>query len=246
MTMGRVRDARRAVVLMLATSLVVVACAPRVASSPTVTATPEVTTMADGWTNLFDGTSTAALRGYGQDTFPAGWVVEDGELRAVPGPGVDLITRDTFTDLELEFEWRLVAAGNSGVIYRVIESDAPSWTSGPEYQVLDDIGHPDGRDPRTSAASLYGLIAPDAGKRLAPVGTYNSGRVVIHEGHVEHWLNGRLLVAYDWDSPDLRSLVAASKFRDMPAFMSADAGAIVLQHHGEEVWFRKVRIRSLT
>ena len=99
------------------------------------------------WISLFDGVSTAALRGYGQDAFPESWVVEDGALRAVPGPGVDLITRDTYADFELEFEWRVGPAGNSGVIYRVIESAAPSWTSGPEYQVLDDDGHPDGGIP---------------------------------------------------------------------------------------------------
>ena len=200
--------------------------------------------MAHGWIDLFDGTSTAELRGYGQDSFPASWVVEDGELRTIPGSGVDLITNGTFTDFELEFEWRLGEAGNSGVMYRVIESDAPSWASGPEYQVLDDVGHPDGRDPRTSAASLYGLIAPNADKRLEPVGSYNTGRIVVRDGHVEHWLNGRLVLSYEWASPDVRALIGASKFRDTPAFMTADGGAIVLQHHGEEVWFRMVRIRT--
>jgi hypothetical protein len=231
---------------MLMATLVVVACTPRVESTPAATTTPEVSPMADGWIDLFDGTSTAALRGYGQDSFPASWVVEAGELRAIPGTGVDLITRDTFTDFEVEFEWRLGAAGNSGVIYRVIESDAPSWASGPEYQVLDDAGHPDGGDPKTSAASLYGLIAPNSDKRLEPVGSYNRGRIVVRDGHVEHWLNDRLVVAYDWASPDVRSLIDASKFRDTPSFMSADAGAVVLQHHGEEVWYRLVRIRDLT
>jgi hypothetical protein len=242
--MGRVRNSESAAVLLLAASLVLVACSPRTQPSGLATNTPEVSPMALGWISLFDGTSTAELRGYGQDSFPASWVVEDGELRAVPGAGVDLITNGTFTDFVLEFEWRLGEAGNSGVMYRVIESDAPSWASGPEYQVLDDEAHPDGRDPRTSAASLYGLIAPNADKRLEPVGSYNVGRIVVRDGHVEHWLNDRLVLTYDWASPDVRALVAASKFRDMPRFMTADGGAIVLQHHGEEVWFRMVRIRE--
>ena len=244
--MGRVRKSSNAAVLMLAASLVVAACTPRGQPSTTATNTPEVSPMALGWINLFDGTSTAELRGYGQDSFPVSWVVEEGELHAVPGAGVDLITNGTFTDFELEFTWRLGEAGNSGVMYRVIESNVPSWASGPEYQVLDDVGHPDGRDPRTSAASLYGLIAPNADKALEPVGSYNTGRIVVDGGHVEHWLNDRLVLKYDWASPDVRALVAASKFRDTPAFMTADGGAIVLQHHGEEVWFRMVRIRDLT
>jgi 3-keto-disaccharide hydrolase len=244
--MGRVRKSSNAAALLLAASFVVATCNACAQPSASPRNTPEVSPVADGWIDLFDGSSTAALRGYGQDSFPASWVVEGGELRAVPGTGVDLITRDAFTDFELEFEWRLGEAGNSGVIYRVVESDAPSWASGPEYQLLDDAGHPDGRDPLTSAASLFGLIAPDAVKRLEPVGRFNTGRIVIHDGHVEHWLNDRLVLGYDWAGPDVRSLTAASKFRDTPAFMSADAGAIVLQHHGEEVWFRKVRIRRLT
>ncbi len=198
------------------------------------------------WIALFDGTSTAALRGYGSDAFPTSWVVEDAELHALPGAGVDLVTRETFDDFELEFDWRVSPGGNSGVLYRVVESDAPSWTTGPEYQVLDDSGHPDGRDPRTSAAALYGLIAPNADKRLEAVGTFNTGRIVVHGGQVEHWLNGSRVVDYEWGGADVRTLVDASKFRDLPGFMAADAGGVVLQHHGEEVWFRNVRIRRLT
>ena len=236
--------------LVLATLLAVTGCAPR--GDPSASGTnlpasnlPEVTPMDDGWIPLFDGTSTAALRGYGQDSFPASWEVQDGELHLLPGTGVDLITRDTYTDFELEFDWRVGRAGNSGVIYRVVESDAPSWTSGPEYQVLDDDEHPDGQDPRTAAAALYGLIAPSADKGLEPVGTFNTGRIVVDHGHVEHWLNGSLVVEYDWNGADVRSLIAASKFATEPTFMSAVAGGVVLQHHGEEAWFRNVRIRRL-
>ena len=201
--------------------------------------------MEDRWIALFDGSTTDALRGYGEDAFPASWVVEEGELHALPGAGVDLVTREEFGDFELEFDWRVSPGGNSGVLYRVIERDAPSWTSGPEYQVLDDAGHPDGGDPRTSAAALYGLIAPNADKRLESVGRFNTGRIVVDDGRVEHWLNGRLVVAYEWGGPEIRSLIEASKFATEPAFMTAEAGGVVLQHHGEEVWFRSVRIRPL-
>ena len=237
---------RRAGPAILAAALVLAACV-RAADSPapSIATTPEATPVTDDWIGLFDGTSADAWRGYGQDSLPTSWAVEDGELHALPGPGTDLITRDTFADFELQFEWRVSAAGNSGVMYRVVESEAPAWASGPEYQVLDDAGHPDGRDPKTAAGSLYGLIAPNETKRAEPVGTFNTGRIVVSDGHVEHWLNGSLVVAYDWDSADVRSLIGASKFRELPGFMSADAGGIVLQHHGEEVWFRNIRIRRL-
>ena len=179
--------------------------------------------MDDGWIALFDGSSTAALRGYGGEGVPSSWVVEDGLLHALPGAGVDLITRDTFLDFELEFEWRVSPGGNSGVLYRVVENDAPSWSSGAEYQVLDDALHPDGRDPRTAAAALYALIAPNADKRLKPVGAFNAGRIVVSDGRVEHWLNGSPVLAYEWGGAEIRALVEDSKFRDMPGFMPAKA-----------------------
>jgi Domain of Unknown Function (DUF1080) len=198
------------------------------------------------WQVLFDGAATDALRGYGIDGFPSDrWVVEDGELRTVPGSGIDLITRDTFGDFELEFEWRVAPGGNSGVIYRVVETAEPAWTTGPEYQVLDDEQHPDGRDPTTSAAALYDLIAPATNKRLEPVGSFNGGRIGVRDGRVEHWLNGERVVTFGWDDPAVRALVAASKFAGLEGFMAAESGHIVFQHHGEEAAFRNIRIRSL-
>ena len=198
------------------------------------------------WQVLFDGAATDALRGYGMDGFPAErWLVDDGELRTVPGPGIDLVTRDTFGDFELEFDWRVAPGGNSGVIYRVVETAEPAWATGPEYQVLDDEQHPDGREPTTSAAALYDLIAPAPNKRLEPVGSFNRGRIVVRDGRVEHWLNGELVVSYDWDDPAVRDLVAGSKFAGFDGFMAAESGHIAFQHHGEEAAFRDIRIRSL-
>ena len=135
---------------------------PSISEEPTQEPTMTAHSTSPGeWQVLFDGTATDALRGYGMDGFPADrWAVEAGELRTVPGSGIDLVTRDTFGDFELEFEWRVAPGGNSGVMYRVVETAEPAWTTGPEYQVLDDALHPDGRDPTTSAAALYDLIAP--------------------------------------------------------------------------------------
>ena len=218
---------------------------PALPSTPEASAPGTAEPTAAGWIVLFDGSSPAAFRGYGLDSFPTGWALEAGSLHALPGAGFDLISRDTWADFELEFEWRVARGGNSGVIYRVVESDEPSWMTGPEYQVLDDAGHPNGRDPTTSAAALYDLIAPAADRRLEPVGSFNTGRIVVHDGHVEHWLNGERVVAYEWGGADVRALIAASKFRDAAGFMTADVGHVVLQHHGEEAWFRNVRVRPL-
>jgi hypothetical protein len=198
------------------------------------------------WQVLFDGGATTGLRGYGSSAFPSSsWVIRDGLLRTVPGEAVDLVTTETFADFELEFTWQVTPGGNSGLLYRVAEGPEPAWASGPEYQVLDDVGHPDGANPRTAAAALYDLIEPGPSKALAPVGDDNSGRIVAQDGHVEHWLNGELVVAYDWRGPEILARIAASKFRDVPQFMTRDDGHIVIQHHGEKVAYRLVRVRRL-
>jgi hypothetical protein len=198
------------------------------------------------WSVLFDGLATSGLRGYGMTTFPSdSWLIHDRRLRTVPGQATDLITVETYADFELEFAWRVTPGGNGGVLYRVEETAQPSWTSGPEYQVLDDIAHPDGRDPKTSAGALYGLLEPAADKVLAPVGEDNAGRIVVRDERVEHWLDGRLVLTYDWRSPAIVAGIAQSKFRDLPNFMNLDQGHIVFQHHGEEVAYGAIRVRRL-
>jgi len=199
-----------------------------------------------GWISLFDGSSTEAFRGYKKESFPdTSWKVENGTLKTIPGNnGVDLITKDEFKDFELTLEWKISPGGNSGVIYRVTEDFDRSWNTGPEMQVLDDTKHPDGKNPKTSAGALYALIAP-ANKELKPVGEWNHAKLIVKNNHVEHWLNGRKVVAYEWGSPELTTLIAASKFKGQPRFAKNDSGHIVLQHHHDEVWYRNVKIRRL-
>jgi hypothetical protein len=192
---------------------------------------------------LFDGTSTDAWRGYKRDTFPEkGWVVKDGTLGPiVGGDQVDLVTRDVYKDFDLELEWKVGAMGNSGVMYDVSETEAETYDTGPEMQVLDDVGHVDGQTGRTSAGALFDLVVPSA-KVLKPVGEWNTARLVKKGNHVEHWLNGAKIVEYELGSAALALLVANSKFRDRPRFAKEGQGHIVLQHHGDPVWFRNIRI----
>ncbi len=199
----------------------------------------------DRWTALWDGTTTDRLRGYGMETFPADrWEVDGDALGTIPGPGIDIVTIDRFADFELEFEWRVSQGGNSGVLYRVAETSDPAWASGPEYQVLDDDGHADGRRPETSAGAAYDLLAPH-GAEPRRAGEWNQGRIVVRSGQVEHWLNGTRVVEYGWDDEAMRDRVAASKFAVYGGFMREDRGHIVFQHHGEEAWFRGIRVRRL-
>jgi hypothetical protein len=152
---------------------------------------------------------------------------------------------DKFKDFELQLEWKVPAGGNSGILYGVQETDGPAYSTGAEMQILDDTKHKDGQNPKTSAGALYALIAPNAKKTLNGVGEYNKVRIVSKNGHIEHWLNGAKIVEYEWNSPQLQALIADSKFKTMPLFMKNLDGYIGLQHHGEEAWFRNVRIRRL-
>jgi hypothetical protein len=198
------------------------------------------------WKVLFDGKSTGAWRGFRQNSFPDKvWKVEGETLRTiVGGESRDIITREKYRDFELELEWKVAPGGNSGVIYLVSEDFDQTWKTGPEMQVLDDAKHRDGKDPKTSAGALYALIAP-VNKVLKPVGQWNRVRLIVHNGHVEHWFNGRRVLDYDLASDQLKHLIAASKFKDFPRFAENREGYVALQHHGDEVWYRKIRIRSL-
>jgi hypothetical protein len=216
------------------------------------------------WVSLFDGRSFAGWRGVGRDSIPAGhWVIEDGAIRKVasgsvptaadgqPLVGGDIMTLGTFRNFELLLEWKVSPGGNSGVKYNV--SEEMSTASPPihaalgfEYQVLDDDLHPDARvGLNRTAAALYDLVPPSSQKALRPVGEFNEARILFHDGHGEHWLNGVKVLEYDLGSAAFDSAFAASKYTPIEGFADLRAGHIVLQDHGDDVWFRNLRIREI-
>jgi hypothetical protein len=195
-----------------------------------------------GWRLLFDGQTTNGWRGFDQDTFPdQGWKVSDGCLVRV-APGGDITTDEKFADFELQLEWRISPGGNSGIFFRSAEGFRYPWETGPEMQVLDNAEHPDGREPKTSAGSDYALHAP-LRDVTRPVGFFNQVRIVADGPHVEYWLNGVKIVAYELGSPEWEKLVAESKFKSMPQYGRLARGHIVLQDHGDKVWYRNIKIK---
>ena len=200
------------------------------------------------WRVLFDGSSLDAWRGYKREDVPPTWKVEDGTLAFIPeGPEsdrADLITRDQFSDFELEYEWKISPAGNSGVMWRVSEELQYPWQTGPEQQVLDDERHPDNKIPSHLAGALYDLVAPPSGI-VKPVGEFNQARVVARGSRVQTFLNGHQTADVDFASPEGKQLLASSKFRTMPRFAQNARGHIVLQTHGDRVWYRNIRVREL-
>ena len=184
---------------------------------------------AEGWRLLFDGKTTAGWRGWKMDTLPSGWQAVDGALTRVR-QAADIITTDKFKDFELKLEWKIAKNGNSGIFYRASEDDDAIYWSGPEMQVLDDAGHPDGQSRLTAAGSDYGLYPAPAGV-VKPAGQWNQVRLVVKGQHVEHWLNGVKVVEYELGSPDWQAKVTASKFAPHPHYGRNREGYIGLQEH---------------
>lgn len=202
------------------------------------------------WTVLFDGTSTDNFRGYNKETFPdKGWKLEDGCIRVIGktrGSG-DIITKKQYGDFELYWEWKVAKGANSGVMYRVEEvKNQPTYKTGPEYQILEDGNHRDGKNTKTSAAALYALIACNDKKTLMPVGEWNESRIKMHKNKVQHYLNGELVVEYVWGSDDIKKLIAGSKFKNWKEFMTKEKGHIAFQYHNDDVWFRNIKIKDLS
>jgi hypothetical protein len=198
---------------------------------------------AKGWKLLFDGKTTDGWRGFKQKTAPASWGVVDGALTRV-GDGGDLMTVEQYGSFELQLEWKVPPGGNSGVMFHVTENAAETYHTGPEFQILDNARHRDGKDPLTSAGACYALYPPSK-DATRPVGTWNHIRLVVDGALVQHWLNDELVVKYDMSSSEWSEKVAASKFNEWPEFGRSPIGHIVLQDHGDRVAFRNIKIRPL-
>ncbi len=233
-------------VVLLAT--VLAACAPGYTRSAPERAMerPQTATSTSGqeWRPLFDGVSLKGWQGHRTPgELPGGWDVVDGTLTRV-GAGGDIVTVEQFENFELEFEWKVGAAGNSGVFYRINPEVEVTYMSAPEYQVLDDGAHRDGQSRLTSAGSAYALYAAPAG-HTKPVGEWNTGRIVVDGAKVEHWLNGTRVVAYELWSADWERRVKESKFNAWPAYGRSKRGHIGVQDHGDRVQFRAIRVKVL-
>lgn len=198
---------------------------------------------AAGWKLLFNGTSLAGWRGYQTATPPSGWRAVNGEL-VRDGSGGDLMTAEQYGDFEMRFEWKVTENGNSGVIYRIATTEEFPWQTGPEYQILHNAGHRDGKNAITSAGSNY-AVNPPARDVTRPVGEWNEGRIVARGNVVEHWLNGQKVVEYEIGSADWEARVKASKFAKLKDYGRIKRGYIALQDHGDVVYYRNLKIRPL-
>lgn len=226
---------------------------------------------------LFDGTSLKGWRGYGKNHVPARWVIEDGCLKFIgkenpaskddkgkTKEGGDLIFAHKFHNFELEIEWKISKGGNSGIFYYAQETTnadrsklEPIYISCPEYQVLDNVNHPDaklGKDNNRQAASLYDMI-PAKPQNAKPYGEWNKAKIVVKNGKITHYQNGVEVLSYNLWTPEWTQMLQESKFSEAKwphAFQllnkcggDKQEGFIGIQDHGNDVWYRNIKVKVL-
>ncbi|AWI09019.1 3-keto-disaccharide hydrolase [Ereboglobus luteus] len=204
---------------------------------------------ADGWRLLFDGASLSGWSNFKSDTIRPGWQVRDGALVCVdPKNAKDLVTKDEFDWFELQLEYNITPAGNSGIMYHVTNEGRAAWATGPEIQLEDNVLAKD----RQRCGWLYGLyqppIDPKTGKPLdatKPVGEWNHVRVLITPEKCVHEINGVKYFEYVLGSDDFNERVAKSKFSKMPNFAKSNRGFIALQGDHGQISFRNIKIRPI-
>lgn len=195
--------------------------------------------IAAGWTPLYDGKDASAWwRGYKKDKLPEGWKTVDGAL--VRTGGGDIVTKEKFENFELSLEYKIGEGGNSGLMYRVVETDGPPYVTGPEVQIQDNVK---GKDPQKSGW-LYQFYKSET-DATKPAGEWNQLRLIVNKGKCEHWMNGVKYCEYEIGSADWNEKLAKSKFAKMPGFATTANGHICLQDHGDKVEFRNIKIRVL-
>jgi len=203
-----------------------------------------------GWKLLFNGQNTAGWKNYNASGV-TGWNVEDGSL-AASGTGADetgyIITEKQYDNFELVFDWKIAAEGNSGVMYHVIENPKfkTPYLTGPEYQLLDDVGFPQKVEDWQKTGADYAMhVANPKTKKLNPVGQWNTTRIIFDNGHVEHWLNGAKIVEFEAWTPEWFKLKSSGKWTMAPEYGLSETGYISLQDHGSKAWFRNMKIKEL-
>lgn len=210
----------------------------------------------DGWKLLWDGQSSEGWRGARMDHFPEkGWIIDDGILKVMRSGGGesayggDIVTKKKYKNFILKVDFRITEGANSGIKY-FVDPDLNTGEGsaiGCEFQILDDRKHPDanqGVEGNRRLGALYDLIPAPSDKPFRP-GFFNTAMIVVKDNHVEHWLNDVKIIEYQRNNQMWEALVNFSKYKDWPNFGNAERGHILLQDHGDEVWFKNIKIKEL-
>lgn len=208
----------------------------------------------DGWEMMFDGKTTSGWHKFNTKTIGAAWKVEDGTLRLDASQkdewqikdGGDIISDGEYENFHLKLEWKIAQNGNSGIMIYAVEDPKYKWPweTAPEMQVLDNPGHPDGKIIKHRAGDLYDLITATP-ETVKPFGEWNAVEIISNNGNLQFWLNGTKVIETTMWNESWKAMIKGSKFKDMPSFGMNKKGHIALQDHGDNVWFRNIKIKRL-
>ena len=205
----------------------------------------------ENWISLFDGKTLNGWHSFNKTGTIQNWAIEDGAMvclgAAADANGGDIVTNSAYENFELKWEWKITKEGNSGVMYHVIED--PKYTApyqtGPEYQMIDDVDFPQKLEDWQKTGADYAMNTANDQKKLQPVGDWNTSKIIFNKGHVEHWLNGAKIVAFQaWDA-EWTKKKTEGKWKDYPDYGSAKTGLIALQDHGHKAYFKNIMIKKL-
>lgn len=216
-----------------------------------VLAINQITNAQKGFQSIFDGKTTQGWHTYNKNEVGSGWVVEDGALHFDPtkkgkNGGGDLVTDKEYANFHLKLEWKIAPKGNSGIMFYVKEDPkfSNTYLTGPEMQVLDNDGHPDGKITKHRAGDLYDLVKSSS-EPVKPVGQWNKAEIISNQGKLTFKLNGVTVVNTTlWDD-NWSTMLAGSKFAQWKDFGTFKKGKIALQDHGDDVWYRNISIKEL-
>jgi len=205
----------------------------------------------DGWTLLFDGKSMEGWRDYNGDSLTGPWKAEKGTLTSL-GLGSDstgyIVTKEEYGNFVLTFDWKIGEGGNSGFFYHVVERPGfkVPYVTGPEYQVLDDIGFPQKLEEWQKTGADYAMYTCDNEKKIVKkAGEWNNSKIVFDNGKVEHWLNGQKVVEFEAWTDDWFARKESGKWDFAPEYGLARSGLFALQDHGSRVWYKNIKIKEL-
>lgn len=240
---------------MVLTAMAIISCSgsktsESTASDSTLTDSTAVAAAGTG-ERLFDGKSLAGWHGFNKPGEVKNWTIIDSALvclgAAEHDSGGDIVSDKEYENFELSWDWKIDKGGNSGVMYHVVEDPkykAP-YETGPEYQMIDDIGWPEKLEDWQLSGADYAMNLANDKKKLNPIGEWNSSKIIFNNGHVEHWLNGEKIVEFQaWDEKWEKEK-KEGKWKDYPDYGSAKKGRIALQDHGKKAYFKNITIKEL-
>ncbi len=251
----------------VATMALMASCGGNASKKAAADSTATKSVEEEGWVTIFDGQTFNGWRGYNKDTVPGAWTIEDGALK-INGSGAgeagahnggDLIyAAEKLGNFELELEYKVDKGSNSGIFYMIQEvPETPTFYSAPEYQVLDNENHPDaklGVDGNRQSASLYDMI-PAKPQNAKPYGEWNTAKIMVYKGTVVHYQNGEPVVEYHLWTPEGKAMLdksTVSQAKNPQAYElllncggENKEGYIGLKDHGDNVWFRNIRVKKL-